>query len=133
MPRTAVMTWKSIWSAAILTAAALLSACGGGGDSAGDTGGAGGTAYTLTGIAAVGAPLAGASVEAWCDGELAASTITDGGGHYQMQLAKLCNSPWVLQASDGSGGTLNAFSDVKAPSPSTLRGVFAANITPVTC
>ena len=61
---------------------AILAGCGGGGDDAASTPGAppGAAAITLTGLAATGAPLAGATVTARCSGgaDIAGTTAADG-------------------------------------------------------
>jgi hypothetical protein len=93
--------------ATLVAAIALLSACGGG-SGGGSAAGESGSGYTLTGVVAVGMPLASAKVDAWCgDGKWAASARTDAKGQYEMKLPAACTTPWVLQASDEQpGGTL---------------------------
>lgn len=127
-PRSAIL------AAPLLAAIALLYACGGGnGTGAGDASG-----HTLTGVVAVGAPLADATVQAWCSGgELGATTKTDAGGRFEAKLARACASPWLLRAI-GEDGTLlhgSAFSDVPDPgldgSPPAPQ-IVPANITPLT-
>lgn len=136
MTSTPLPLWRpeqAAWVAPLLASITLLSACGGSGGSTG----AGGSGATLTGVVAVGAPLANATVEAWCDGELAASTTTDAAGRFEAKLARLCLNPWLLQAIQGDGSRLNGstFSDVpgtgvgQAP---PVSPVVLGNITPLT-
>lgn len=88
---------------AALAAATWLAACGGSNDTpasanppAQDLG------AKLTGIVAVGAPLADAKVESWCaSGEAGPSSIVSAGGSYELQMPAGCTGPWVLRASQG--------------------------------
>src|SRR5690606_15586099 len=75
--------------AALVAVLPLLSACGGGGSDE----------TTLTGVVAVGAPLAGAPIEAWCaiDGVRVATGTTDAGGSYAIKVPQPCGGPWLLR------------------------------------
>jgi hypothetical protein len=113
----------------------LLSACGGGSGSAGDTTGAANdpppvvvppapASVTLTGTAATGRPLAGASVTAYDRSGVAAGTATVAvNGSYSVTLPAGTQAPLVLEA------TLDAVTLVSAvPETRDAR----ANITPLT-
>lgn len=135
-PRAVPRFARALRAAPLLSTLALLSACGGGGGGAGAGAGGAEPGYTLTGVAAVGAPLAHARIEAWCSGgELGATTTTDAGGRFEAKLAAACASPWLLQAIQGDGTRISssAFTDVTGPNLADgVRAVVLANITPMT-
>lgn len=114
--RRVAPVWALVGAAAI-----ALAACGGGDDDAPPTGGGGGTAKAaLTGVAAVGAPIAGATVTVVnVRGETAtASTGSDGG--YSLEIAE--GAPYGLRVTDAAGQTWYSYA------PAAGR----ANITPLT-
>lgn len=107
--------------------AAALAACGGGGDAGTtDTGTGGGTpaALTVSGVAARGAALAGATVEASCaSGGGSATALADGSYSLAITGGVL---PCVLKATSSDGAT--TFYSLAAGSGATAT----ANITPLT-
>lgn len=83
--------------------AALLAACGGGGSSSTPSPAPGLALLRLSGVAATGAALAGATVQARCvTGSGQATTATD--GSYSMDVAN-ATLPCVLSATAAGGGT----------------------------
>jgi hypothetical protein len=137
-PLSVMRPKRAFLAAPLLAAIALLYACGGGGGNGTGAGDPGATGTTLTGVVAVGAPLAGATVQAWCSGgELGASSTTDAGGRFEAILAKTCASPWLLQAIDGNGNRLHGSTFADVPDSgldlSQVRPQIASvNITPLT-
>lgn len=106
--------------------AALLSACGGGGDSApaasGDGGGSAPTALTLSGTAATGAAIAGGTVDVKCAaGNGTATTFADGSYTISISGGAL---PCVLHVSTAG---IDLYSVAEAGSAADVR----ANITPL--
>lgn len=104
-----------------LAATAALVACGGGGG--GDAAPATTQALTLSGTAAVGAPVAGRSVSVKCAAGTA-SVVTGGDGSYSVTIASGA-WPCMAQVTASSGTVLNTVA--------TASGTSAiANITPAT-
>jgi len=104
--------------------AALLSACGGGGDSATPAGGgeAAPASLTLSGTAATGAAIAGGAIDVKCaSGSGSTTTIADGSYTISISGATL---PCVMHVTSGS---LDLYSLAEAGSGSAVR----ANITPL--
>ncbi len=106
--------------------AALLSACGGGGDSAAPAGGgetpAPAASLTLSGTAATGAAIAGGSIDVKCaSGSGTTTTIADGSFTISISGATL---PCVMHVTAGS---VDLYSLAEAGSGSAVR----ANITPL--
>jgi hypothetical protein len=104
---------------AILAAAAALAACGSDDDaSAGNT---------LSGVAAVGEPIAGAAVKLSCAGGTPLNTTTSGGGLWQVVLSGQ-TLPCAVQVSGGTvGGAANALT-----LHSLALNLGHLNITPLT-
>jgi len=87
---------------AIMAAAAALVACG----SDDDDSSAGGS--TLSGVAAVGAPIAGAAINVSCAGGTPLNTTTSSGGLWQVAISGQ-TLPCAVQVSGGTvGGVANA-------------------------
>ena len=113
----------SIWIPAAL-GAAILAACGGGGDSA-ESAGAGGPAASLSinGVAATGAAIAGGAVEARCSAGSGSAT-SNADGSYTISVAS-GSLPCMLKVTPIGGAALY--------SVATGTGATAtANINPVT-
>ena len=110
-----------------LFAAAALAGCGGGGDDAASAAPAPGpvvpAALTLTGLAATGAPLAGAAVTAKCSGGADISGTTAADGSFTLALGAGQLAPCIVKVSSAAPAL-------------TLYGYAAAagrvNITPLT-
>lgn len=119
---------KFVLPAALAAATSLLSACGGG-DPAPDAGG-----VTLTGVVAVGAPMAGTTIEAWCaiDGERVATGTTNAGGIYTLQVPRPCEGAWLLHTTHVTpiGEPMVVISQLPSGGPTPI--VIHANITPLT-
>lgn len=112
---------KSTRLLAPLATSLLLSACGGDSDTLSTT-----TPPTLTGTAAVGAPISGATVSAKCKSGATATSTTRSNGSYGLVLLNSA-FPCAVRV---TGGTANG-----APAPtlhSFASTVGTANITPLT-
>jgi hypothetical protein len=111
---------------ALPLALGLLAGCGGGGSTAPVVGGV--TPQTLSGTAAVGSPIVGASVQIVCAAGPALTNVTTSAiGSWSMDVIGQ-TFPCALQV---SGGTINGASNPTAyQSIATAAGV--ANITPLT-
>lgn len=107
-------------------AVAALTACGGGGGSSADTNNPPAASTTrFTGVAAKGAALAGATVQAKC-AVGSASGITAANGSYTLELGNAA-LPCVLSAVSADGLTrLHSMADPQGGSPQTIQ------INPVT-
>jgi hypothetical protein len=108
---------RLLWSA---LAAALLAGCGGGNDPAPPP-------ATLSGVAAIGAPIVNGSVAVKCGGGPALSTTTNTSGAWQVQIAGQ-TLPCAVQVSGGTvGGSANT-----TPYHSIAVTFGTVNITPLT-
>ncbi len=114
-----ISNWIKTTTLTVASAAALV-ACGGG-DSAPAA------APTVSGVAAVGQPWAGATVSLRCADAATSTTTTDVGGAYSMSFAGR-TAPCVLRASGGTIG--GAATTLQLHSLATAAGV--ANLTPLT-
>lgn len=123
-----------------LIAALFISACGGGGGGAG-TPGSGSSAYVpppvtfLQGVAAVGYPIAGGTVQIKCAGGSPLSTTTGSTGDYYVSLSGQ-TLPCAVQV---SGGTINSVANISVYHSITYFNSFNQlpwtghiNITPIT-
>lgn len=108
--------------------AGALTACGGGG---GDDSATGGSSLpsltTATGVAAVGAPINGGSVELKCASGATASVTTDASGVWTASL-KATDYPCVTRV---TGGQANGQA-LSSPLHSVVSGAGTSNITPLT-
>ncbi len=98
-----------------------LVGCGGGGG----TTGAGGGASTVSGTAAVGAPLAGATITLKDAGGSAKTVVTDGSGNFSIDTSGL-TAPFLVRV--GSADNVHTFYSVSAGSGAALT----INVTPLT-
>ncbi|AXW61201.1 hypothetical protein CJO94_03805 [Ralstonia solanacearum] len=113
-------------SIAIGAAALVLSACGGGGDSTPQQS-SGPQSQTISGVAATGAALPGATINVTCSsGSGSATTGSDGGYSVPVSGASL---PCVLTATSGDGKTV--LHSLIAGAGSMSSGA-TANVTPLT-
>lgn len=116
----------------VAVAVSMLAACGGGGGGGGSSGnGATGTApdaKTLSGTAAIGAPIVGGAVAVRCTaGQPIASTVTNSNGGWSVDVADQ-TLPCAVAL---TGGTANGVANTtQYHSIATARGV--VNITPLT-
>ena len=117
------------WLKSLLLAIGVLSlaACGGGssGTPTGDNGG-GGSAETLSGTVAAGAPLVGFVAARDSQGNTVAANINDDGS-YSLDVSEL-EAPFLLYASGLSGGA--AYVILSAATASDINGT--VNVTPLT-
>lgn len=121
MPRS---SFTAAAAAAAITSL-LLTACGGGGDgtpTATPTTPAAGTTATaqLSGVAATGAPIAGATVRAVNAAGASATAVTGSDGRYTLSISE--GAPYALTVTDSSGAVWYSY----APAAGT------AHITPLT-
>ncbi len=100
--------------------ALAIAACGGGGDDAPPPAATPPATDTITGTAAVGAPVAGATVTLTSAAGTTATTTTSATGEYSISIESA--PPYLLKVATSSGGTLYSFS--------SSGGV--ANLTPLT-
>jgi len=107
----------------------LLAACGGGGGGSASVGGA--TSNTLSGVAAVGAPMASAAIKLTCADGTVKTTTADSNGAYSFTATDIasCQAPYVLSATGQVGDTQDTLVSVL---PTTISGSQNLNITPVT-
>ncbi len=111
-----------------------LAACGGGNDSASPTPNPppAAAALTLNGVAAVGAPLVGATVNAKCSAGTPASGTTSATGSYSLSVVGGV-LPCVLRASGGTAGGAPNTQRLHAWVPGAGASTSArANLTPLT-
>lgn len=107
--------------------AVLVTGCGGGGGSASTgTGTNTGTSTTITGVAASGVAMSGATIDALCTGGNGTTTAAVDGS-YALTLSAGVSAPCVLSAT-----TTDSNSGLRAQYHSVLTGGTVANITPVT-
>lgn len=120
------MSWSALWRRALAPLSllsvlpALLVACGGGSAP---------VAPSVSGVAAVGAPLVGANVDFACNAGAPAPTLTNASGQFSVPSGSI-TFPCIARASGGtrgSGGAAN--SEVLY---SVALGSGTANITPLT-
>jgi hypothetical protein len=105
--------------ACTLAAAALLAGCGGGDDAA--------PADTLSGVAAVGAPIVNGNVAVKCAGGSPLATTTNATGNWLVTISGQ-TLPCAVQVSGGTiGGAANTM-----PYHSMATGFGTVNITPLT-
>ena len=117
MPRTSFTA-----AAAAAATALLLTACGGGGDGSTTSTPSTGTTATaqLSGVAATGAPIAGATVRAVNAAGATATAVTGSDGRYTLSISE--GAPYALTVSDSTGQAWYSY----APAAGT------AHITPLT-
>lgn len=109
----------SRWMWGTLTMAAFLAGCGGGDDPI--------PAASLSGVAAVGAPIANGTIAVQCAGGSAMNTTTSTTGAWQVSFAGQ-TLPCAIQVSGGSiGGSTNTM-----PYHSIAVSLGTVNVTPLT-
>jgi hypothetical protein len=115
---------------ALLASVLLLGGCGGGGSDGPSTtpppttGPEAPSTFSLQGVAASGAPLAGASIEVRdASGAVVASTTADAQGSYTLVVPLTAKAPFVVSASTA---------DVTLFSPVASAGDGTVNVTPIT-
>lgn len=127
MNRTSKNNTFRIFAAAALAFA--LSACGGGGG--GDSSSGGSTpapsSATVSGVAAIGAPIVGGSVSLKCASGATASAVTGADGTWQASI-KNGDAPCVIRVSGGQADG----KPLDAPLHSMIVQPGQANITPLT-
>ena len=129
------MNSPSLVRLAVLPLLLALSACGGGGGGGGDSGNGGGgttptTPITLSGIAAVGAPLGNAQVTVLDASGTSIGTATThpSEGSYSITLTKAPTAPLLLQARGlDAAGNLQLLHSTVSTSATTM----VAHITPL--
>jgi hypothetical protein len=111
-------SWKAnAWVTAV-AATALLAGCGGGGGGSADTG------VDISGVAAVGAALGGATIEVVdSNGNVIATKTASADGSYTLTIASSAKAPFVASARKG---------DVVLYSPISEAKKGTINITPIT-
>ncbi|MBI1626029.1 hypothetical protein [Comamonas suwonensis] len=116
--------------------ASVLAACGGGGGNSSDAGNSGSdgstqqpapTATTASGVAAVGAPIAGGTVTLKCASGTSTSATTGADGSWKTSL-KSSDYPCVIRVEGGQAGV----QALSTPLHSVVAGAGIANITPLT-
>lgn len=118
--------YSRVWATALLLgSAALLGACGSG-SSGHDNGPANGNT-TVRGTAAVGAPLAGASVVLHCRNSWNKDTTADGSGIWQIAVPAE-NLPCAVRATAAGAPPQQVFYSLAARGANTVT----ANVTPLT-
>lgn len=122
--RTTIALASGLCSASLL----MLVGCGGGGGDESNTGGnPAPTLTTATGVAAIGAPIVGGSVELKCASGATASASTDTSGIWTTSL-KATDYPCVSRV---SGGQANG-QTLPSPLHSVVSAAGTTNITPLT-
>lgn len=117
------MTTSILKAAGLSLLASLLVACGGDKSTAPPASGA--SSSSLSGTAAVGAPLANATIQVRCSGGFTGSTVANATGRYTITVP-LAALPCALRATPAGGG--QALHSLSVGSSATLT----ANITPLT-
>jgi len=92
----------------------------------GDTSTAG---NSISGIVAVGAPIANAAMTLVCGNGDTQSTTADVNGAYSFTALSSCTAPYVVKANGFVGGTQESFVSVLAKS---VTGAVKLNVTPIT-
>ncbi|MDH4215366.1 MAG: IPT/TIG domain-containing protein [Gallionella sp.] len=106
------------------TLALVFAGCGGGGG-----GGSGApVAATLSGVAAVGAPIVNGTISAICAAGSPLTTTTDSTGGWQVTLSSTHTLPCAVQV---SGGTINAAANT-TPYHTVATTPGTVNVTPLT-
>ena len=103
----------------------ILTACGGGGTSAGTAGDS-----TLSGIAASGAPMENASLTLTCGDGSTKTATTNSNGSYSVSLAN-CGAPYVISVTGMIGNTNATLVSVQATAPAP-GSTLTVNTTPLT-
>ncbi|MEC5398652.1 carboxypeptidase-like regulatory domain-containing protein [Uliginosibacterium sp. H1] len=127
---------------ALAVSVVALQACGGGGGGSGTAAPSGGTgsstssssggvtAATVSGVAAFGAPMAGATITLMDANGTKKSTVAAANGSYSIDVNGL-TAPFLLTASGVSGDTVKTYNALLATAPAA--GVVAnVNVTPLT-
>lgn len=106
----------------------LLAACGGGGGG-GSVGSS--TSNTLSGVAAVGAPISNALIKLTCSDGSVKTTTANSAGEYSFAASDLasCTAPYVVSATGQVGDTQETFVSVL---PTQISGSQTLNVTPLT-
>ena len=92
----------------------------------GDTSTAG---NSISGIVAVGAPIANAAMTLVCGNGDTQSTTADVNGAYSFTALSSCTAPYVVKANGFVGGTQESFVSVL---PKSVTGAVKLNVTPIT-
>jgi hypothetical protein len=119
------MQVKKIWAMSALAVATMLTACGGGGSSAG------GSTPSLTGTIAVGAPLAGATVKLKDKNNKTAQVTANADGSYTFSDVTGFIAPVMLEATGTANGKDVALHSVLETVP-TGNAAGVLNATPAT-
>ena len=101
----------------------LLSACGGGGGSSASVN------SSIGGVAATGAPMAGAAMTLTCANGATKSTTADLAGQYSFTDLSGCTAPYVVSATGIVNGTTESLTSVF---PTNVSGAQTLNVTPIT-
>lgn len=116
----------------VAAAMALLAACGGGSDSASDSGGGDqNVAIRLDGTAAIGAPLANASLTVQGANDKFLTASADATGAYSFGDVSALTEPLMIRAIGMAGGQEYTLYSVAADLPEPGQTV-VANVTPMT-
>lgn len=130
---TVVPTWRRLLSASLGAAALLLvTACGGGGDPASDslaaeTGGSTST-VSITGVAAVGAPITGQTVTVTNAKGVSRTAQTNSSGGFTVSIAD--SAPYVISVTDSAGKTWYSYTPTAGAvnvNPMTTLALLSAN------
>lgn len=100
----------------------VLSACGGGGGSSS-------VSNSIGGVAATGAPMAGAAITLTCANGATKSTTADSSGQYSFTDLSGCTAPYVVSATGPVNGTTESLTSVY---PTSVSGAQTLNVTPIT-
>jgi len=121
-------------TAAYISIAAFLSACGGGGSSSSSTSSTVPSSSTLGGVAATGAPFDGATVIVKdSTGATVGTTTTNPDGSYEIRFdPRQFTPPYVATVTGNIGSGTESLVSVIPSGSLTAENVITANITPIT-
>ena len=86
------------------------------------------TSIKISGVAAIGAPIANGLVQLTCGNGVVKSTTSDTSGGYAFSDVTACAAPYVVKVSGNVGGTEEIFVSVL---PEKIIGEATLNITPI--
>lgn len=118
--------WGYLRSSLAVVAGGVLTACGGGGGGTADTP----AASMLSGVAAYGAPLAGASISVYDSNGKIATATAGTNGSYTANISGFV-APILISATGNSGNSVRKYVALLDTSP-TAGTTLTANITPLT-
>lgn len=129
-----MMVYRTL--SAVLLSTVLAAGCGGGAGGGGDSSpppAAAPTAAEISGVAATGAPMAGAVITVYDrDGKAVATATADAAGSYRLQIPLTTPAPLVVEASRDDTTLVSTFAETKTThlNVTPLTNLMAAMLAP---